>query len=195
MLTALLLSIIATTALAQEPAQRKGKNFPSSTLTTELGIGLPLLQIVTPQRDWILSNQTQYNINRKLSLVSHTALTLYASTFRDTKDYLSTAHSFSLTERLGLGTTFYTRGTANGFFLLGGLKYSSVKSTMNHPDFPEETVSYSSLVPEYGLMYNVKVGRKKYFFSGRLYVPLNNLPLELAESVSIELGAGMRLIP
>ncbi|MEO6831871.1 MAG: hypothetical protein ABI378_06010 [Chitinophagaceae bacterium] len=193
-ITTLLVAFMGTSVFAQQAVEKYSEKYPSRKLTTDLGIGIPIFQTLIPERDWLLGSQTQFNLNRKLSIISHTGLLLYASTFHDAKDYLKTNHSYSLLQKFGIGTTFYTKGTANGFFLMGGFKYSSVKSTMNNPDFPQQTMSYSSLISDYGVLYNLKVGKKKYFFSGRVYIPLNNLPLEPFESSTIELGVGTRLI-
>jgi hypothetical protein len=193
-ITILLVVCLGTSAFAQESTRIHSKKSSSAKLSTDLAVGIPVLQIKGPERDWLVSNQTQYNVSRRLSFVSYTGLLLYASTFHDIKDCIRTDHAFSVVQRFGVGTTVYFKGTESGFFLMGGYKYSSVKSTMSDPELPEITSRYSSLVPDYGLMYNLKVGRKKYFFSGKFYFPLRNLPLGAAESATMELGAGIKLI-
>lgn len=185
---------IALQSSGQQRVKTNQRKTSYSKLTTDISVGFPLLQFKSNHKDWLIGCQSQYNVTRKINIVSYTGLLLYAATFRDNKDYIKTNHNYSIIQRFGMGTTFFTRGITNSFFLMAGFRYSSAKSTMNHPDFPEQVVTYSSLVPEYGVLYNLKVGNKKYFFSTRLYVPLHNLPLELIENGTIEFGVGMRVL-
>ena len=53
-----------------------------------------------------------------------------------------------------------------------------------------------------GVMYNLKLGQKKYFFSYRMYIPLSPYPLKTIDinavdgnlaNISLEMGVGIRL--
>ena len=63
-------------------------------------------------------------------------------------------------------------------------------------------MSVSSVSPDFGLMYNLKLGKKKYFFSYRMYLPLYPYPFESGDvnsidgnlaNVTLEFGVGIRL--
>jgi hypothetical protein len=73
---------------------------------------------------------------------------------------------------------------------------------MNNPEFEKTMVKVNSISPDFGFMYNGKVGQKKFFFSYRMYVPLYPYPVTGADissitgnlsNISLEFGLGIRL--
>jgi hypothetical protein len=73
---------------------------------------------------------------------------------------------------------------------------------LENPDFETVSASVSSLDPDVGLMYNIKIGKKKYFFSYRTYIPLYPYPFKSTDvwtldgnmaNLSFEFGLGIRL--
>ncbi len=56
----------------------------------------------------------------------------------------------------GIGTTFYSKKSSNTFLLMGGVKYTSFKETLNDPDNNKISSAINSIGPDYGIMYNLK---------------------------------------
>ncbi|MBL7923467.1 MAG: hypothetical protein JNL88_04635 [Bacteroidia bacterium] len=174
-----------------------GKTYPLSRWTLEPGIGLKPY----PVSDFLVSNVLQWNIRKKFSLVSYTSYA-YNNAFLRRFNYIKTDYNFSLTQKLGIGTSFYSKAASHTFSLLGGIQYDSYKETLEHPDFEKVSFGLSSVRPDIGLMYNLKVGKKKYFFSYRMYLPLYPYPFLTSDinavdgnmaNISLELGLGIRL--
>jgi hypothetical protein len=85
---------------------------------------------------------------------------------------------------------------------MAGIKYGAYKETLENPDFETVSASVSSVSPDVGLMYNLKLGKKKYFFSYRMYIPLYPYPFKTSDvnaidanmaNISMEFGLGIRL--
>ncbi|CAN5329225.1 hypothetical protein BH23BAC2_BH23BAC2_00140 [soil metagenome] len=93
-----------------------------------------------------------------------------------------------------MGTSLYTKRSAHNFFLLAGLKYETYSGTLHNIDLPETiTTKTSSYSPVYGIMYNLKKGINKYFFSSSLYIPLNEGVAGIIENTNLEFGVGIRI--
>lgn len=196
MLSLLLLNFMSV--FAQEGSLPKSrKNFPERQLTIEPGIGLNAM----PISDLVLSNVLQWNINKRFSLVSHTSYA-YNNVFLREFNFIKTDYNYSLNQKFGVGISVYSKHSMNTFSLLAGIKYNSYQETLDNPDLEKVSMSVKSFSPDAGLMYNLKKGRKKYFFSFRMYIPL--YPYSIANSdewsldgnmanVSLEFGLGIRL--
>jgi hypothetical protein len=85
---------------------------------------------------------------------------------------------------------------------MAGVKYTSFKETLINPDNDKISTSINSFSPDYGLMYNLKKGVKKYFFSFRMYVPINPWPskdfnISSADgnmnNIALEFGVGIKI--
>jgi hypothetical protein len=85
---------------------------------------------------------------------------------------------------------------------MAGIRYDAIKVTLENPDLDNVSTSVSSVSPDVGLMYNLKLGRKKYFFSYRMYIPLYPYPIKSSDfwaidgnaaNLSLEFGLGIRL--
>lgn len=186
------------TVIAQKKETKKSlKQFPVSKLTIEPGIGIK----PAPQADLLLSNVVQWNIKKRLSITSHSAIS-FNSPFERNFNYIQTNYNYSLMQRFGIGTSLYTRKSSHTFSLMGGIKYDAYKETLNNPEFEKVTVALNSSSPDFGLMYNLKIGQKKFFFSYRMYIPLYPYPVKGMDfqsidgnlaNISVELGLGIRL--
>ncbi len=173
------------------------KNITDRQLTIEPGIGIKLY----PMPALLLSNLTQWNILKRLSIVSHTSFS-YNNAFLRDFNYIKTNYDYSLSQKFGIGTSFSGKHTSHTFSLIAGIKYDTFKETLNNPEFEKVSVVVSSSSPDLGLMYNIKVGTKKYFFSYRMYLPLYPYPFKSSDinsvdgnlaNLSLEFGVGIRL--
>jgi hypothetical protein len=166
-------------------------------ITIEPGIGISPMPIV----DMNLSNIIQVGITKRFSIISYTSIK-ENSLFKRNFNYIKTTNNHSLTQNLGMGTSFYTRRSIHTVSLLAGIKYDTYHESLDNPKFEKVDVTIKSLSPDMGMMYNLKLGRKKYFFSYRMYIPLNPYPLRSRDlnaidgnlsTISLEMGVGIRL--
>lgn len=188
-LTALLFA--CTIAFAQKDA------YPARLLTIEPSIGIH----TNFGTDLLLSTLVQWNPYKRLSLASHSSYNINNITQREFNQ-IKTDYNYSFNQKFGVGTTRYCRRSAHSFFLMVGAKYTSYQETLVNPNINNATVSISSLSPDYGLMYSMKRGWKKYFFTYRMYVPLYPWPIKGADvnyadgnmnNIALELGVGIKL--
>ncbi len=166
-------------------------------ITIEPGIGLSPMPIM----DMNLSNVIQVKIVSRFSLVSYTSIK-ENSLFRRNFNYIRTTNNHSLTQNLGIGTSLYTRRSIHTLSLLAGIRYDTYHESLENPKFEKVDVTVKSLSPDIGMMYNLKLGQKKVFFSYRMYIPLNPYPLRTFDinaidgnlsNISFEMGLGIRL--
>jgi len=171
------------------------KSIPVRRITIEPAIGLE------PMSDLIISNLVQLNIKKRLSIVSYTSYSYNNAMQRDFS-YIKTNYNYTLSQKFGVGTSLYTKHSSHTFSLMSGIRYDAYKETLENPDFEKVSASVSSLSPDLGLLYNLKIGRKKYFFSYRMYIPLYPYPIISSDiwslndnlvNLSLEFGLGIRL--
>lgn len=166
-------------------------------ITVEPGIGISPMPIM----DMTLSNVVQIRITKRLSAISYTSLKENNLFFRNF-NYIKSTNNHTLTKELGIGSSFYTKRSIHTLSLLGGIKYDTYHETLDNPKFEKVDVTIKSWSPEAGMMYNLKLGKKKYFFSYRMYIPLFPYPVKTIDNtavdgnlanVSLEFGLGIRL--
>lgn len=120
-----------TALVAQNAAAlNKDKEYHVQNFTISPAIGLN----PWPTSDLVISNIVQWDIKKRLSLVSYTAYT-YNSVFLRDFNYIKTNYNYSLSQKIGVGTTLYSKRASHTFSLLGGIKYNSFKETLEHPEF------------------------------------------------------------
>jgi phosphopantothenoylcysteine synthetase/decarboxylase len=175
----------------------KEKHTTVRQLTTEPGIGIH----TNFGTDFLISNLIQWNPKKRLALASHTSFNINNITQRNFNG-IKTNYNYTLNQKFGVGTTFYSKRSSNTFLLMAGVKYSSFKETLSDPDYNKVSVSINSFSPDYGLMYSLKKGVKKYFFSFRMYVPLYPWPIKdinissadgNMNNIALEFGVGIKI--
>ncbi len=175
----------------------KAKQTVLHKLTIEPGVGLNPM----PISDVLISNIVQYNIRPKLNVLSYSSYT-FNSAFLRNFNSIHTDYSYAITQKLGVGTSVYSKHTSHTLALLVGVKYIAYKETLDNPEFENVSASIKSFNPDFGLMYTLKIGQKKYFFSYRMYLPLNPYPFKTTDvsaidgnlaNISLEIGLGIRL--
>jgi len=189
--------LLTFTASAQYDSSDTADNsFPIRILTIEPAIGME----ASDMGDFIVSNLLQWNIKKRLSIISYTSYS-YNTLLRDF-NYIKTDYNYSLSQKFGIGTSLFTKHSSHTFSFLAGIRYVAFKETLENPDYETVSASVSSPDPEVGLMYNIKIGRKKYFFSYRTYIPLYPYPFKSTDvwsldgnmaNLSFEFGLGIRL--
>jgi len=166
-------------------------------LTIEPGIGIHTNFGV----DLLLTNLIQWNPYKRLSVASHSSFNVNNITQRNF-NHIKTNYNYSINQKFGVGTSLYSKRSAHTFLLMVGAKYTRFKETLDSDDFEKTDVALDALSPDYGLMYSLKRGWKKYFFTVRTYLPLYPWPTKGSNTlyldgnmnnISLELGIGMQI--
>jgi len=194
----IILLLISSSAFGQASLDKTvKKNLPDRKLTIEPGIGMTFYQLPGLR----ISNLVQLDLNKRLSIVSYSSYS-YNNAFLRDFNFIKTNYDYSLSQKFGIGTSRYTKHSTHTLSLIAGIKYDAFKETLNNPEFEKVIVSVKSVSPDVGLMYNLKVGKKKYFFSYRMYIPLYPYPFKSSDinsidgnlaNLSMEFGFGIRL--
>lgn len=182
------LSVLTSFGIAQDIMPKE--KYLNYVLTTEPAIGTHLS--MSGASDLQISNLLQYNINNKIGLISHTAIS-FGFPMNRMADIIQN-YNYSLYQKFGIGTSFYIKNTVNVIAVLGGIKYNAYSGTLSNDQIPEHiTTKTNSITTDYGFMYNLKLIRRKYFLSTRLYVPVKDGLAGISENTIIEIGVGIRL--
>lgn len=151
--------------------------------------------------DFLLTNLVQWNVTTRFTLAGYTSFN-FNNIFQRDFNYIKTEYNYSINQKFGFGTTFYSIKNSHSFLVLAGAKYTEFKETLDNPNFDRVSISISSLSPDYGLMYSFKKGCNKYFFTSRIYVPLSPWLTKGAKienlqgtfrDVALELGLGIKI--
>lgn len=151
--------------------------------------------------DFLISNLIQWNLYKNIAIASHSSFNINNPFQRDFNG-IKTNYNYSINQKIGVGYTFYTKKSSHSFLLMAGAKYTSFKETIETPDLQKVSVSISSFSPDYGLIYSLKKGLGKYFFTYRMYVPLYPWPIKdsnisyldgNANNIALELGVGIKI--
>lgn len=193
-LFALAIYLTAATSIAQPVNPDK---YVHRLLTVEPSVGVH----TNMGTDLLFSALVQWSPKRKLAFASHSSYNINNVTARDVES-VHTDYNYSLTQRLGVGTTLFGKRSSHTFFLMGGINYTDYKETLANPDLEPVSTAISSLSPDYGLMYSLKKGGKKCFFTFRAYIPLYPWPIKGSDinyidanmnTLSLEFGVGIRI--
>jgi hypothetical protein len=194
---AVLLCSLPASGAQRDTTETVGTDYPVSKFTLEPAIGIN----PWPMSDMLISNLVQWNINRRLSIVSFSSYS-YNNAFLREFNHMKTNYSSSLSQKFGVGTSFYSENYSHTVSVLGGIRYDAFKETLENPEFETLSASINSLSPDFGLMYNLKARRDKYFFTFRMYVPLYPYPIKGSDiyyidgnmaNISLEFGVGFYL--
>ena len=106
------------------------------------------------------------------------------------KNVESSYSEFIWVEAVGIGRTIGNNRFNNGLYLLGGGRVYHSKLALYNIDFNQNTLVTKKITPELGLLYNLKVGKKKLYFTTQMYfalIPLKNF-LEARHTFMIGVG-------
>jgi len=192
----LLLTLPASGA-RKDSSETEKNTYPVRTLTIEPAIGVNPY----PTSDFVLSNLVQWDMKKRLSIVSHTAYA-FNNAFLRVNNYVKTDYNYTLSQKFGIGTSLYSKRSSHTFSFMAGIRYDSFQEILENPELEKVSASESFTSPDVGLMYNLKIGMKKNFFSFRTYIPLYPYPFKSSDvnamdgnmaSLSLEFGFGFML--
>lgn len=167
-------------------------------LTIEPGIGIH----TNFGTDVLVTNLVQWNPRKHLSIASHTSFNINNITQRYFNG-IKTDYNYSINQKFGIGTTFYAKKWSHTFLLMAGARYTTYRETLDDERFDKVSTSISTFSPDYGLMYSLKRGWKKYFFTYRMYVPLYPWPIKGSnilyvdgniDNIALEVGIGVKIM-
>lgn len=134
----------------------------------------------------------QYNILKGISAISYTE-SIFA---KETSDYIK-YNEYFLLQAFGIGVTRGKKRFNNSLFLLGGGRYYYSKATVNDITFDKSTYRTSVIYPELGLLYTIKIGKRKIYFTGQLYLPIAPIQLlkgfERFTEATLSFGVGYKI--
>ncbi len=177
----LLFATFLISGAQEDTTETVAMDYPVRTLTIEPAIGIN----PWPMSDMFISNLMQWNIYKRLSILSYSSYS-YNNAFLRKFNHIKTNYNYSLNQKFGVGTSLYSENYSHTFSLMGGIKYDAFKETLENPEFENVSASMSSVSPDFGLMYNLKRGVGKYFFSFGMYIPLYPYPMKTVDSWSID---------
>jgi len=166
-------------------------------LTIEPGIGIH----TNFGTDLLFSNLVQWNPKKHISLATHSSFNINNISQRNFNG-IKTEYNYSFNQKFGIGTTYYSKRSSNTFLLMAGVKYTSFKEILVSPDYNKVSAGVNAFSPDYGLMYSLKKGVKKHFFSFRMYVPLYPFPVKdintwaldgNMNNIALEFGVGIKI--
>lgn len=178
-------------------AQKKVPTAVVRVLTVEPGVGIH----TNFGTDLLITNLAQWNPTKRFSLAAHTSFNINNILQRDF-NHVKTNYNYSINQKFGAGTTFYSRKSSHTLLLMVGFKYTAFKETLDNPDFDKVSVSINGFSPDYGMMYSYKRGLKKCFFTYRMYIPLYPWPVKGSNidyidgnrnNIALELGVGIKI--
>lgn len=167
-------------------------------LTLEPGIGIH----TNFGTDFLITNLIQWNPLARLSIASHSSFNINNITQRYFNG-IKTNYNYSINQKFGIGTAFYTKRRSHTLMLMFGAKYTTYRETLDDERFDKAGTAIRTLSPDYGLMYSQKKMWKKYFFTYRMYVPLYPWPTKGSdilyiesnmENIALEAGIGIRIL-
>jgi hypothetical protein len=173
------------------------KHYPVRKLTIEPGVGIH----TNFGTDFLITTLVQWNPQKRLSLGSHSSFNINNITQREFNN-VKTDYNYSINQKFGAGTTLYCNRSSHTFLLMVGVKYTAYQETLDNPNFNKVSASISSFSPDYGLMYSMKRGWKKYFFTYRMYLPLYPWPIKSTDinysdgnmnNIALEFGVGIKI--
>lgn len=172
-------------------SQKKGLKYSNSKLLSEIHIGSNSMFIMGVGNVH-LSNLFQFNLKKNLSFISH--LTFSYNFPNDRITDVRQEHNYLIEQKFGIGTSFHTKTTISAIFILAGLKFDSYSGTLRNSELPEIlTTKTNTFITSYGLMYNLKLGRNKYYICSNFFIPIKNGVYGIVEGTNMELGVGLRI--
>jgi len=174
-----LLSAFAFQVSAQnQPAPFKSKSFKS--LELQVGTGTRYLGSAT------LNLNFQKNLTKHLSVLSYTYIDQNPFDRNPEKTYLAVKY-ISLMESVGIGSSVGKKGINAGLYLLGGLRYLRTVEAVK--GFHESSITTKALLPDVGMLFNMKIGKRKFYFATQFYYQFTRIdPAIAVKNMTVGLG-------
>jgi hypothetical protein len=100
-------------------------------------------------------------------------------------------NQFHLLQLAGIGASVGKRVNIGGYYLIGGRYYHShtIEKDLYKSELYLNKVNF-----ETGLLLNIKIGKKKYYFATQLYFPVTPISKPILEkNPTLTIGLGLRL--
>ena len=182
MLVAFFLLIIIQLQAQDSLPTFKSEKFRSIEVKTGLGIGFPPRIYKIP-----INIVYQQNIKGGFSTVLYSE---FLSMFSKSSE--SSYSEFIWLEAVGIGRTIGNNRFNNGLYLLGGGRVYHSKLALHNTDFNQNTLITKKTTPELGLLYNLKVGKKKFYFTTQMYFALTPIKNFIEARHTLTIGVGYR---
>lgn len=99
-------------------------------------------------------------------------------------------NQFHLLQLAGIGASFGKRFNFGAYYLIGG-KYYHSHTIVN--DLYNSELNLNKVNLETGVLLNLKIGKKKYYFTTQLYFPVTPIKPILEKNPTLTIGLGRRL--
>jgi hypothetical protein len=160
----------------------KSEKFRSVEIKTGIGFGYPPRFYKIP-----INIVYQQNIKRGFSTILYSE---FLSMFSKSSE--SNYSEFIWLEAVGIGRTIGNNRFSNGLYLLGGGRIYHSRLALYNTDFNQNTLVTKTITPELGLLYNLKVGKKKFYFTTQIYFALTPLKNFIEARHTFTMGVGYR---
>lgn len=168
------------------------KDYPIRKLSIEPALG-SRLSSVFGLVDVQVSGLAQYQLNRRFHLASHTAVSFDLNCFEAFKN-INVKYSITTFQKFGVGTSLYTKRSSHTLFLMAGGKHFTYSASMDNPKLEDNVnTKFATMAFDKGLLYNLKIGVGKIYFSGRIYAPVFDGKWMIIENTSLEFGVGFQI--
>lgn len=182
----LILLMISSTCMVFSQDTVASHSIPKSH-SVELKIGAGKLQTQLLAVDF----NYQHNLTKHFSLVSFSQVDFSAWDRNPDKNYLVTNYFFFV-QTFGIGANVGTRRLNTGLSMLAGGRYYHSTAMVN--EIHEPVMNTNKIMPELGLLYNLKIGKKKYYFSTQVYLPLTPFSAaSIEKNMTLSLGVGCKI--
>lgn len=160
----------------------QSKKFRSVDLNVGIGITEPLFNPIP------VSIVYQQNIKRGFSWIIFSQL---HAKFKTDEIYNVSYKFINWVEGAGIGGSLGNKAFNTGLYIVGGGRYYYSKLTADNSNlYNDPKLVTNKFMPEMGLLYNIKIGKKKIYFTSQLYVvmyPFENIRSNL-HTFSIGVG-------
>lgn len=169
-------------------AQDSTSNYLSKNnqvLEFKLGLGKLQPQLVAFDFNY------QRNILKHISTLAFSQIDVSAWDRNAKKNALVINHLHFL-QTVGIGSTIGRKRFNTGLFLLGGGRIYHTHTIVEGLHSPN--LYTTKFLPELGLLLNLKIGKRKYYFSTQLYFPLTPFGNSIIEkNPTLTFGVGYKL--
>lgn len=140
------------------------------------------------------SGLVKYNVLKNFAVATQTNI---SHSYRSMGEVVSISQddfqsiNFSFSQRFGAGAVIGKERFSHTFLLMAGPRYYHLKESHSYPQFEDASIRVSTWIPDTGLMYSFKIGKRKTYFTTQLYIPFLRIPDNLME-VSLSFGIGLQ---
>jgi len=163
----------------------QSEKFRSIDLNAGIGITYPHFYPIP------ISIVYQQNIKRGFSWI---LLSQFYAKFNE-EEYVNESYKFfNWVEAAGIGGCLGNKSFNTGLYLVGGGRFYHTKTTVDNSEmFNEPTLVTNKLNPELGLLYNIKAGKKKLYFTSQIYISMFPFKNFTANLHTFSVGVGYRI--